>query len=245
MVLEWLDVWSAQPDNGRPYEWATAAGSARRRRRRRRAACPAATARCPRPPPSAGAGSYHRRVSESADPGSGPEPADGFLAFAGTALDRTAERLPGTDRAAMAMVLLLHRVANSVVYDLESTVHRPAGWSWSAFRLLFALWVSGPLEAGRAAALTGMSRAAVSSLAKTLHAAGLVARAPDERDRRAVVLSLTEVGGQRLEATFRRHNEREARWAGLLEPAELEALDAILAKLARAAQDQDWISHRR
>ena len=52
--------------------------------------------------------------------------------------------MPEVDRAAMTMVLLLHRVANTVVYDLESTVHRPAGWSWSAFRLLFALWVAGP-----------------------------------------------------------------------------------------------------
>ena len=80
------------------------------------------------------------------------------------ALDRAGERLPGIDRSAMAMVLLLHRVASAIVYDLESTVHRPAGWSWSAFRMLFTLWICGPQEAGRCAELAGMSRAAVSSL---------------------------------------------------------------------------------
>ena len=96
----------------------------------------------------------------------------------------------------MTMVMLLHRVANSLVYDLESTVHRPAGWSWSAFRLLFTLWVAGPNESSRAAELTGMSRAAVSSLTKTLSAAGLLARAAEPNDGRAVVLSLTEAGSE-------------------------------------------------
>ena len=210
---------------------------------------------CPgRPAPAA---SYDRSVAQPLDPGSDPVPAAGpdagsgsddaprsFLSFAQFALDRTAERLPGTNRSAMTMVLLLHRVANSLVYDLESTVHRPAGWSWSAFRLLFALWVSGAQEASRVAELTGMSRAAVSSLANTLSAAGLVQRAPDERDRRGVVLSLAETGKERLESTFQRHNQRESEWAGLLTPEELEMLNTVLVKLARAAQGQDWISRR-
>jgi DNA-binding MarR family transcriptional regulator len=179
------------------------------------------------------------------DRGSAPGGLPGeFLAFVEVALDRTEQRLPGTDRAAMAMVLLLHRVANTVVYDLESSVHRPAGWSWSAFRLLFTLWNSGAQEPSRAAELTGMSRAAVSSLAKTLGASGLLDRVPDERDRRGVVLALTESGERRLEETFRRHNRREAEWAGLLEPDEVETLNRILAKLASAAQTETWVNLR-
>lgn len=178
------------------------------------------------------------------DTGVPAQDAVGFLSFAETALDRTVERLPGTDRSAMAMVLFLHRVVNSLVYDLESTVHRPAGWSWSAFRLLFTLWVSGPQESSGAAELAGMSRAAVSALAKTLEAAGLLERTPDERDRRGVVLSLTPTGTERLEATFRVHNRREAEWAGLLTPEELDVLNAVLSKLARAAQAEPWVSHR-
>lgn len=180
-------------------------------------------------------------------PQPGPElsGSDDFLSFAEIALDTTAERLPGTDRSAMAMVLLLHRVANTVVYDLESTVHRPAGWSWSAFRLVFTLWVSGPQEAGRAAALAGMSRAAVSSLSKTLDASGVVERGPDARDGRTVVLSLTAKGSAALEEVFLVHNRREAEWAGLLTPDELGTLNTVLRKLARAAHDQEWVSRRR
>jgi DNA-binding MarR family transcriptional regulator/DNA-binding transcriptional regulator YbjK len=189
----------------------------------------------------AGVAAVVERADVAAD---SAEAGEGFLSFSRIAVDVTATRLPGTDRDAMAMVLLLHRVANTVVYDLESTVHRPAGWSWSAFRLLFAVWVAGPQEAGRAAELTGMSRAAVSSLAKTLAAAGLVGRTSDAHDRRSVVLSLTDAGRRRLEATFREHNQREARWAALLAPADLRVLNRVLAELARAAQSQGWVSHR-
>jgi DNA-binding MarR family transcriptional regulator len=169
---------------------------------------------------------------------------DAFLSFADIAPDRTVERLPETNRSAMAMVLLLYRVTSTVVYDLESTVHRPAGWSWSAFRLLFTLWVSGPQEASRAAELAGMSRAAVSSLSRTLNAAGLLERGADERDRRGVVLSLSEAGTSRLEAALRVHNQREAEWAALLTTEELEVFNTVLAKLARAARSEDWVSHR-
>ncbi|MCF7550678.1 MarR family winged helix-turn-helix transcriptional regulator [Pseudonocardia sp. WMMC193] len=170
--------------------------------------------------------------------------AAGFLGFAEVALDRTEARLPNIDRDAMAMVLLLHRVASTIVYDLESRVHRPAGWSWSAFRLLFALWVAGALDPSRAAELTGMSRAAVSSLAKTLGAARLVERTPDPHDRRSVTLSLSAEGVRRLEATFETHNRREAEWAALLTTEELAVLNRVLTRLVTAAQDEDWISRR-
>jgi DNA-binding MarR family transcriptional regulator len=179
-----------------------------------------------------------------------PQPADyaatdsTFLSFTQVAVRTTTERMPEVDRSAMTMVMLLHRVANSVVYDLESTVHRPAGWSWSAFRLLFTLWVAGPIESRRVAGLTGMSRAAVSSLTKTLSSAGLLARASDPNDGRAVVLSLTEQGSRALETAYRAHNRREAEWAHLLTADELATLNEVLTKLARAAQTQAWVNHR-
>ena len=120
-----------------------------------------------------------------------PDPA---LVFVEHAVDEAAARIPQIDRHAMVMVLLLHRVTNAVVYDLESTVHRPAGESWSAFRPVFTLWISGPLEPSRLAAASGMSRQAVSSLAKTLEQDGLVERrtAGDP-----VAATAGQLGGQR------------------------------------------------
>ncbi|MEK6466408.1 TetR family transcriptional regulator [Pseudonocardia alni] len=202
-------------------------------------------------PPGAGARSPGRAAAARDGAGDGVggvdgsgNDADGFLTFTDVALARTGDRLPGTDCEAMALVLNLHRIAGSLVYDLESTVHRPAGWSWSAFRLLFTLWVAGGQEAGRAAELCGMSRAAVSSLANTLAAGELVRRTPAAGDRRTVHLSLTDAGTDRLVAAFGTHNRRESEWAALLGADDLAALNALLVRLARAAHRADWINRR-
>ena len=169
--------------------------------------------------------------------------ADAALAFVDRAVEEAAERLPAVDREAMQLVLLLHRVTNAVVYDLESTVHRPAGWSWSAFRAVFTLWISGPLEPSRLAEQSGMSRQAVSSLAKTLIADGVVERRAANGDARSVVLSLTRLGNARIEDAFLAHNTREAEWAAILEPSERTQLIGLLAKLASGAHEP-WVNHR-
>jgi DNA-binding MarR family transcriptional regulator len=165
------------------------------------------------------------------------------LAFVERALDDVPSRLDGVDRQAMQLVMLLHRVTNVVVYDLESQVHRPAGWSWSAFRAVFTLWVGGPLEPSKLAELSGMSRQAVSSLTKTLEADGLITRASAPDDARSVVLSLTATGNAKIEEVFLQHNERESEWAATLDPDERDTLIALLSKLSRASQ-QGWVSHR-
>lgn len=175
-----------------------------------------------------------------------PEPARpelDFLTFPEHAVREAGRRVPDLDLEAMQMVLLLHRVTSALVYDLESGVHRPAGWSWSGFRLLFAMWISGPLDGKTAAALSGMSRAAVSHLVNTLERDGLVHRDTHPDDARAVLLSLTEQGEHALRSTFQDHNARETAWAGALEPQERRTLVALLAKLADAAH-ADWVKRR-
>ncbi len=168
---------------------------------------------------------------------------DAAVAFVQRAVDDTAARLPEIDRQAMELVLHLHRVTNAVVYDLESTVHRPAGWSWSAFRAVFTLWISGPLEPSRLAEQSGMSRQAVSALAKTLEADGMIERRTADRDARSIVLSLTPAGADRLERVFVEHNRREAEWASALDPAERAELTRLLTKLADTTHDP-WVNHR-
>lgn len=172
-----------------------------------------------------------------------PATRDPALAFVDRAVDEAVTRLPDLDREAMVMVLLLHRVTNAVVYDLESTVHRPAGWSWSAFRTVFTLWISGPLEPSKLADASGMSRQAVSALAKTLEHDGLVERRTASHDARSVVLSLTDLGTDRIARVLVEHNRREADWAAVLDPDERTTLTRLLAKLADAAQDP-WVNHR-
>lgn len=165
------------------------------------------------------------------------------LALIADARSAIPDRIEGIDLEAMQLVLLLYRVTNAVVYDIESTVHRPAGWSWSAFRLCFTLWVDGPLELRTAAKRTGMSKPAVTALANTLQKQGLLTRAEVASDGRGRVLALTDAGRGHLESVFRTHNAREARWAQSLSETELRTLTGLLTKLADAGQ-QDWVSTR-
>lgn len=154
-----------------------------------------------------------------------------YWSFVDVAVDRTAAALPGVDPRAMRLVLSLHRAANALVYDLESAVHRPRGWSWPGFRVLFVLWLSAPLEAKRVAALSGMSRAAVSALVNTLERDGLVSRRKAGHDRRAVELALTPAGEAAFAEAFAAHNVRERTWASALTADEAATLTGLLEKL--------------
>ncbi|MEU6192182.1 MarR family transcriptional regulator [Streptomyces sp. NPDC047061] len=154
-----------------------------------------------------------------------------FWSFIDHAVERAGRELPGVDPLAMRLVLTLHRAANMLVYDLESTVHRPRGWSWPGFRVLFAVWLSGPVEAKKVAELSGMSRAAVSALVNTLERDGLISKERAPYDGRALQLRLTDGGLEAITSAFQAHNEREQEWAGSLSEEEQRMLIELLGKL--------------
>ncbi|HEX3789828.1 MAG TPA: MarR family transcriptional regulator [Pseudonocardiaceae bacterium] len=158
-----------------------------------------------------------------------------FLSFVDHAVRRASAELPVVDPEAMRLVLTLSRTASALVYDLESSVHRPRGLSWAGFRLLFVLWLAGPAEPKRVAELSGMSRAAVSALVNTLSRAGLVAKAAAPSDRRSIRLALTDDGHSLITEAFAAHNQREQSWAAGLTEAESGTLIALLGKLMAGA----------
>ncbi|QUH02540.1 MarR family transcriptional regulator [Saccharopolyspora erythraea] len=155
-----------------------------------------------------------------------------YISFVDYAVDRTSRELPEVDPVAMRLVLTLHRATSALVYDLESSVHRPRGLSWPGFRVLFVLWLAGPLEGKRVAELSGMSRAAVSALVKTLERDGTISRRQRERDRRVVSFELTEAGREAILGAYTAHNEREQAWASTLTRPERTILIGLLEKLA-------------
>ncbi len=138
---------------------------------------------------------------------------------------------------ATELLLTLNRASGIVTYDLEATVHRPRGRSWASFRLMYVLWLAGPVESGKAAELSGMSRAAVSNLTRPLVTEGVLARTSDARDGRAVRLALTAHGRGEIVAAFRLQNEREQAWSEALSEDERTTLVRLLNKLV-AGRDQ-------
>jgi DNA-binding MarR family transcriptional regulator len=162
-----------------------------------------------------------------------------FWSFVDYAVERASDGLSDVDPDAMRLVLMLHRTVGMLVYDLESSVHRPRGLSWPGFRVLFVLWIAGPLESRRAAELTGMSRAAVSALVKTLERDGFVQRRHLVHDRRIVELSLSDRGESEISSTFAAHNRREQLWAKGLSGEEQRTMIALLRKIMERRSVED------
>jgi MarR family transcriptional regulator, negative regulator of the multidrug operon emrRAB len=162
-----------------------------------------------------------------------------YWSFVELARKRIVEELDDTNTEATSLIITLNRAANLVIYDLESSVHRPRGLSWSAFRLLFVVWLAGPLESGRAAKLAGMSRAAVSNLTNTLIAKGMLRKYSSGGDGRTIMLELTDEGSEYTRTAYRDQNTQEARWASALTEVEAQVLIMLLEKLMSHRKEVD------
>jgi DNA-binding MarR family transcriptional regulator len=144
---------------------------------------------------------------------------------------RVAELAPDADLDAMAVVFNAIRLANRITADVEAEVHRVRGLSWAGFRILFALWISGPLEPRDLARLSAVTRASISSVLNTLERDGLVERRRESSDRRVVTVVLTARGRRAVTAAFREHNEREAEWLAPLSRSEVKTLGEMLHRV--------------
>jgi DNA-binding MarR family transcriptional regulator len=116
---------------------------------------------------------------------------------------------------------------------LESSVHRPAGLSWAAYRLMFAMRSAGPQTPLNLSRMTNVTKATVSTGLRTLERHGFVRREPTPLDGRSVMVHLTSAGQAVLAQLIVRTNEREVDWAGALEPDEREAFVRLLHKVRR------------
>lgn len=126
--------------------------------------------------------------------------------FERAAVDAVADAVPGADLDALRASFDLIRASTRLVQRLEAEVHTPAGWSMAGFRVMFCVWVSGELEPRDIARLSGLSRAAVSSVLNTLERDGLVERTRESDDRRLVTVRLSADGAARLVTAYAAQN---------------------------------------
>jgi len=129
--------------------------------------------------------------------------------FERAAVDAVAVSVPDADLTALRASFNLIRASTLLVQRLEADVHREAGWSMAGFRVMFCVWVAGELEPRDIARLSGLSRAAVSSVLNTLERDGLIDRSRESSDRRLVTVRLTADGKRRLVTAYARQNEAE------------------------------------
>lgn len=123
------------------------------------------------------------------------------------------------------------RTANRLQQDFETNVHRPAGLTWAAYRVLYSVAAMGPTTPAQLAQLSNVSAASISSVLNTLERNALVTREPSSEDGRSVVVHLTDAGRAAVNELAVRQNAREAAWMEVLTASEKRALVRLLHKL--------------
>ena len=115
--------------------------------------------------------------------------------------------------------------------------HRPGELSYAQCSLLFGLAERGELSASELASLADVAPATSTQMLDSLASCGFVERARSERDRRIVLVSLTERGGQIVAARRARYEQLWAQALAEFSPQELETATAVLDR-ARAVFDE-------
>jgi DNA-binding MarR family transcriptional regulator len=151
--------------------------------------------------------------------------------FERAAVSAVSAALPDADLDALRASFDLIRASTRLVQRLEAEVHRAAGWSMAGFRVMFCVWVAGPLEPRDIARLSGLSRAAVSSVLNTLERNDLVERRRESEDRRLVTVHLTEGGARRVVEAYQRQNDIEQDFFGSLSDSGRRRLAQDLLRL--------------
>lgn len=143
------------------------------------------------------------------------------------------------DFASLAAVSNIFRAATVVRNHMERTVLAPADLSFTAFTVLWVLWIWGEQEARRVAEESGISRGTLTGVITTLEGRGLVQRRPHPDDKRSVLMSATKAGEALMKRLYPLFNAEEAKATAELTPGEKTALADALRTVLRTVESLD------
>ncbi|MDE2386356.1 MAG: MarR family transcriptional regulator [Actinomycetales bacterium] len=131
---------------------------------------------------------------------------------------QVSERLAGMtiDFKALAVTSNLFRAATAVRNHLESTVLAPHGLSWTAFVVLWVVWIWEPIETRQIAEEGGFSKATLTGVLSTLENRKLAIRKKSKDDGRLVLVELTPAGRKLMKELFPEFNQQEQFVSGVL-----------------------------
>lgn len=133
-------------------------------------------------------------------------------------------------QAAAALADAFGRAAKSVVRTFDERLG-DSGVSTPRSKLLSEIERMQPVRSAEVARAVGVTQATASSLVDALVRDGLVARAPDPDDRRAVRLTTTVAGREQARAWRAQYAEAAHAMFSCLDPDEVRQLTALLTKL--------------
>lgn len=151
--------------------------------------------------------------------------------FAYSALEAAEAIQLDLDLDAMAVMSGLMRAHSMIARDLEVNIHRPAGTTFAAFRMMFLLRTNGPMVPRDIAELLHVAPSSISAVVKTLERYRLVTRSRLSKDGRVVTVALTKHGLEVVAELARRNNRREIEWAAPLSASERKTLVRLLNKV--------------
>jgi len=132
------------------------------------------------------------------------------------------------DFQAMAVTSNLFRAATAVRNHLERSVLAPHDLSWSAFVVLWVVWIWDTSETREIAAEAGFSKATLTGVLNTLEKRGLSTRERSSSDGRLVLVSLTPKGKALMEQLFPLFNKEEQHVSSTLDAAAQASTAAAL-----------------
>lgn len=145
----------------------------------------------------------------------------------------------GHDLEALALASNVFRAATAMRRRLEQAALREARLSWTAFKVLWVLWIWGERETRFVAVEADVTKGTLTGVVDTLERRGLVARRRHAEDRRLVSVALTEAGTDLIEGVYPAFNAQERAIADLLHPSDQHVLVRSLRRLVGALQADD------
>jgi DNA-binding MarR family transcriptional regulator len=128
----------------------------------------------------------------------------------------------------MAVVSNVYRAATAVRQHMENSVLRAADLTWTAWTVLWVLWIHGEMESHEVATEAGISKGTLTGVVRTLRSRNLLHHNAHPTDGRRVLLSLTPRGDSLMHELFPAFNAEEAFVAAALTPEDCrDAADAL------------------
>ncbi|MGW7414039.1 MarR family winged helix-turn-helix transcriptional regulator [Streptomyces sp. NPDC054863] len=131
----------------------------------------------------------------------------------------------------MAVIANIHRAAAAVRSHFENSVLRTSDLTWTAFVVLWVVWIWGERETRFVAEEAGISKGTLTGVARTLEGRGLVLRTDHPSDGRRVLLSLTAEGETLMRRVFPELNAEEAFVAQQLDDDECKSTADALRRI--------------
>ncbi len=143
------------------------------------------------------------------------------------------------DLEALALASNVFRVATAMRRRLEQRALRGTGLSWTAFKVLWVLWIWGECETRFVATEADVTKGTLTGVVDTLEKRGLVVRRRHDDDRRLVSIALSDDGLDLITEVFPAFNREERAIADLLHPADQHAMIGALRRLVHNLHDDD------